>query len=430
MNVKQRIFYQFDIVLASPISTGTGNSIETDHDVLCDDHGVPYLTGASVAGAFRAYLHQAENAAENVLFGYTETNDKKKPPMQMSRLFFSDVVFEKHTISARDGVSLDADKTAKDTGKYDYQIIETGAAGSIRIEAVIYGGDEFTVNDLDSVMREWVCAVNQGAIRFGFKKTRGLGCFRVTAAKQRVFDFTAAPAATAKAYLTFLKGGQNDYQPFALDDTIAVCKNDWTGTFQLKQRGGISIRTYSAKKGEPDFATLTTNDVPVIPGSSWNGAIRARVLDILENDLQASALKKELEEIWGQPDEMKFKASQVIISESEISGGMDMKMTRVCLNRFSGGALESALYTEKSRFQGETQLSVRVKNGMVENKWVAALMLLAVQDIQNGLLSVGGQTAVGRGIFEGKTDFSAAKYQQFWQALNDKIHGGEKTHES
>lgn len=429
MNVKQRIFYQFDIVLTSPLSTGTGNSIETDHDVLCDDHGVPYLTGASVAGALRAYLHQAENATENVLFGYTETKDKKTP-MQMSRLFFSDVVFEKHTISARDGVSLDEDKTAKDTGKFDYQIIETGAAGSIRIEAVIYGGDKFTVNVLDSVMREWVCAVNQGAIRFGFKKTRGLGCFRVTAAKQRVFDFSAAPAETAKAYLTFMQSGQNDYEPFALDDTIAVCKNDWTGTFQLKQHGGISIRTYSAKKGEPDFATLTTNDVPVIPGSSWNGAIRARVIDILENDLQASVLKKELEEVWGKLDEMKFQASQVIISESEINGGVDMKMTRVCLNRFSGGALESALYTEKSHFQGKTQLSIRVKNGMGNHKWVVALILLAVQDIQNGLLSVGGQTAVGRGIFAGKTDFSAAEYQQFWLALNDKTHGGEKTHES
>lgn len=33
--------------------------------------------------------------------------------------------------------------------------------------------------------------------------------------------------------------------------------------------------------------------------------------------------------------------------------------------------------------------------------WMLGLLLLAVEDMRNGLLAVGGATAIGRGIFNG-----------------------------
>ncbi len=50
----------------------------------------------------------------------------------------------------------------------------------------------------------------------------------------------------------------------------------------LKMKGGISIRQYAAKKNEPDFVQLTDHGKPVIPGSSFAGAIRHRIKEILE----------------------------------------------------------------------------------------------------------------------------------------------------
>ena len=32
--------------------------------------------------------------------------------------------------------------------------------------------------------------------------------------------------------------------------------------------------------------------------------------------------------------------------------------------------------------------------------WIIGILLLAVKDLQNGFLAVGGQTSIGRGIFE------------------------------
>ena len=42
----------------------------------------------------------------------------------------------------------------------------------------------------------------------------------------------------------------------------------------LRLKGGISIRQYAAKRREPDYTQILDHGVPVIPGSSFAGAIR------------------------------------------------------------------------------------------------------------------------------------------------------------
>lgn len=76
----------------------------------------------------------------------------------------------------------------------------------------------------------------------------------------------------------------------------------------LVMKGGISIRQYAAKKNEPDFVHITSNGVPVIPGSSFAGAIRHRVEQILgelEADSTELPVKKNeiLETMFGYVDE-------------------------------------------------------------------------------------------------------------------------------
>lgn len=427
MKVKQRIFYEFPVVLVSPLSTGTGYSTETDYDVLRDENGIAYLTGASLAGAFRAYLGGEQNTKD--LFG-TAIGDTG----QMSRVFISDLVLDETVVSTRDGISLGENKTVEPTGKFDYQIVEAGAKGVLKIEVVIYDGDALTAEQADVDILAVIRAMHKGAVRFGHKKTRGMG--EIQLAKQEtetqycydkwVFDFETDRKAAAEQYLHFLEN--HAPQTKLLDVDAQTEETDMVLSVPLNLQGGISIRTYSAQPHEPDFAQLTTHNpkideppIPVIPGSSWNGAIRARAIDILKNDLKASALKGELEKVWGKISNQEFKASQIIISESRIKDGTMMQMTRNCINRFSGGALDSALYTEKSCFGGETELSIRVKNGKNENAWVVGLLLLVLQDVQNGLLAVGGQTAIGRGVFAGNTNLSAEEFSEYYQALAKEV---------
>ena len=193
----------------------------------------------------------------------------------------------------------------------------------------------------------------------------------------------------------------------------------------LVMKGGISIRQYAAKKNEPDFVHITSNGVPVISGSSFAGAIRHRVEQIL-GELEAGGTKlpvkkKEILQImFGYVEETAGNqatdagdgarqsvnagsghASNVVISEARILDARPLTMVRTGISRFESAVHDGTLYKEKTYVDGHFTLKIAVQKGKqpVDAKWMTGILLLAVNDLRNGYLAVGGQTAVGRGVF-------------------------------
>ena len=60
-----------------------------------------------------------------------------------------------------------------------------------------------------------------------------------------------------------------------------------------------------------------------------------------------------------------------------------------------------SLYTENTYVDGtlNVRIDVRKGNDPQDEAWILGMLLLVLKDLQNGLLAVGGQTAIGRGIF-------------------------------
>ena len=230
----------------------------------------------------------------------------------------------------------------------------------------------------------------------------------------------------AEDYLRFLDNGDYD-PPCTIKKDVSIHTDSFLLILKLKQKGGISIRTYSAEPDAPDFAHITSGDKPIIPGSSWNGAIRTRAIDILGNSLQADeSIISELKAIWGEIGEKEFRLSQIEVSESIIEPSNPdagfVNITRNKINRFDQSTVDRALYSESSYFGGETKLEITIKN-ISQNGWVAGLILLTLADLSNGILAVGGQTAVGRGIFSGEIDLSDPKNADYISALYNKLKG-------
>ena len=44
-------------------------------------------------------------------------------------------------------------------------------------------------------------------------------------------------------------------------------------------------------------------------------------------------------------------------------------------------------------------MAVRRSKNPKDERWIMGLLLMALKDMQNGFLAVGGQTAIGRGVF-------------------------------
>ena len=84
-----------------------------------------------------------------------------------------------------------------------------------------------------------------------------------------------------------------------------------------------------------------------------------------------------------------------------------MVYTRNAIDRFTGGTVDGALYTEKTYYNGSTDLEILCdfSSGDIsdkDRKKFAQVMTAAILDLNSGYMSVGGLTAVGRGIFEVK----------------------------
>lgn len=394
--VLERKVFQIKFETVSPLSVSSGEDEWTDSDVLRNWDGEPFVSGSSLAGAMRAYLEKEKN--ESCLMGYSGIDDVGK----MSSLFISDIVFQDgYQTGVRDGVALGINKTAKTGSKYDVEILEHGAGGTFYMELVVREADN--EREMDKELVRLFTGIRLGEIRLGQKKTRGFGEFRLTSIKCSIFD--------RNNYLEYAKAYDADYWEKRADEKEAWEKRESCEhkkiliEVPLKLTGGISIRQYAAIKGQPDFTHITDNGVPVIPGSSMNGAVRHRICEILNELGENNVIKHEnvkgiVDTMFGYVDESGAKISAIVVSESKIKGATPLTMTRTGVSRFESAVKKGALYKERTYVGGTVTLKISVnKNTSGDEKWMIGLLLLAIKDLQNGYLSVGGETAIGRGLF-------------------------------
>lgn len=440
--IKKRKYYAVKLKLISPLAISGGQDYYSDADVLRNGEGKAFIPGTSMAGAFRNYLFKKEGYKK--LFGYAEDGKGL-----MSAVYISDLYFEEYEeneeerrnpkISLRDRVKLLEDKTVEN--KFDQEILETGASGILYLEYVIRKEQE-NINCEDFI-ETLIRGMQSGEIRFGSDKNRGYGRVSVL----NVYEKEFGPE-DLDEWLKFQKENKENLGKYGDADgtTYQKWKETHPGeaeqyirvTVPLRQKGGISIRTYSAEPGKADYSHITCNGKSVIPGSSWSGAIRADARNILveagiknaERVLEAwfgcMKQKEKQKEEKKEGNKLKGWQSLVVTSESILEGGTMLPMTRNKISRFDSSTVDGALYSEISYVGGKTNLELMVKKDLEEEyKAVMGLLYLVIRDIQKGYLAIGGQTAVGRGIFEadGEICCNETLSADWWNECLKELYG-------
>lgn len=423
--VVKKIVYSVEVELVSPLCISQGDGSLTDDDVIVNGEGLPFIPGSSLAGAMRSYLDAGKE--EECIFGY---EDMHKNVGRMSSLFVSDLFFQDQVqTKIRDGVKLGKNKAAESQGKYDMEVVDTGAKGHFFMEVVIRKNDnqaDFEAQ-LDKVFTGWLTK----EIRLGRKKSRGYGEVRLVAVEKKEFD-----ASNILEYKDAYVAAESHDASWTKLDLASMKTTDSkyvTLSLPLRLEGAISIRKYAAKKNEPDFVHITANGKPVIPGTSFTGAIRHRLSDILEQ-LEAMNQQELVDAIFGfvdtkakvEEETLKAHISDIIVSECVLEDSKPLIMVRNAISRFEAGTKKGALFKERAYVGGTTVLEIKVKKTETTNETVG-LLLLAMKDLQNGFLPVGGQTSIGRGVFAGngeltiQSDVSEEEYMKAaWAALRRK----------
>ena len=406
--IKEKIYYYIRFKLESPLSVGNGDDNLTDHDCIRNSNGDLFIPATSIAGVFSHYL----NEEQRNLFAPKSNNEYLQSPY-----FISDAILTSSNVnmSIRDGVKLTENKTAEKSAKYNFEVIETGAEFDFRIELTIRDGDN--ADKMKEIVDFLLNGFNSGEIVLGLKSKRGYGKVSLIRVYKKSFDNDI------DSLLKFNKYNVKNYDEYILKQENLNKNFDYLEV-ELEQIGGLSIRRYSSRAGEADFEHIKSNGTPVIPGTSWAGLIRSQVqryVNLIENQFNTK-LDVNLDHWFGREKHKNSEAvaSNIIVEESIIENSKEITLTRNKIDRFSGGASDRALFTEKAVFNGTTKLGIKIKKGITykdnelqedstksteyskveNNSKIVGLIALVLKDIDNGLIALGGQTSVGRGIFK------------------------------
>lgn len=400
----------------SSLSIGSGNKKTTDSDIIRDSRGIPFIPGSAIAGVTRHMLKGIAPEKDEEYFGNVGiTGSDYEKDSSESKIIFYDVFpiqkKEKLFISVRDQVALDDCKTAIEGAKFDMEVLEPGVSFVILIAQNVMDSDE---DRLDQIATVW----RLNAVRIGAKSTRGYGAFCTDRIDRVEFDFTEKK--DIRNWLTF--------DPLVTDNVWKEWKRADPFTEQkMKQReqilecvinqapgSGLSIRKYTTEPSpdnaaisQPDYGQLTAHVIEknhsiekaIIPGTSWAGAFRHHMRRMEKTaGHNAEFLNKYFGYVGANGAKLK---SRIIFSESILDHTVFKILSRNAIDRFTGGASDKALYTEETCFNGDTTLKIYLKlSDDQEDSRFISLLAAAIADLHEGILSVGGETAIGRGLFQ------------------------------
>ncbi len=450
--------------LMSPLEIGSGNNVKTDHDIMLACDGTPFIPGSAIAGYFRDAIFRNllqemdKNEARQIIFeklGYViiekgtdqaETADSQSAANEKlsetdiieksneSSVIFYDAFVNEETyhIETRDLVALDDHKVSLPGAKFDTEILEPDVTFDTYLE-------ERLTSEEESMIDRILCIWTSEEVAFGAKTTRGMGLTQLE--QVWVHDFDLNDERSVKDWVDFSVYEDPLRKTFEKTDKVTISeilshknvgkvfdRDEWGINLSLKQSGGISIRKYTtavstSEHTEPDYeqmkehvwekeakntdgeepvVTWKSKELPVIPGSSWTGAFRHHMKALMK------ANESQMERWFGFVKGKGKEKSKIVFSDSVLRNAKTRNLSRNAIDRFTGGTVDGALFTERTYFGGETELEIRFRKEhlqsmdeeSIESKQLKCALAAAIADLHAGFLAIGGLTSVGRGVFE------------------------------
>lgn len=360
------IRYFVDAVCESPLRTS--GSVKNMQSILRNADHVPFLQGASLAGAFLNWRNDPE------LFG-----DSKG---QKSALIISDFYLAQAEPVLRPRLRINGiTGTAASSAKFDVAALPRGTRGSFQIT---WTGNE-DPQAIAPRIEAYLSALNSGEIMLGALKTNGFGRV-VLDVKRRIYDLTSGP----------------DLDAWLLGDDVADAE-----TIRLSQRmesnilftvtgsmPDVLVKSSSGERsrGGAHSVQMRETGLALIPGSSLKGTIRNQMTRICGF---FGYKDYDLERIFGHENRRNLggKAGVIRFSDGILTDEKTIQTNRIRINRLTGGVMGTGLFTEES-VSAALKFEIRIP---AHHQGGCALLLYALRDLGLGLYELGSGTATGRG---------------------------------
>ena len=387
-----------------------------DSPIQKDWNGLPMILGTSLTGVLRK---EFDDEIANEIFGSGDIGsktiissalllDENKKVNESLLLDSKKSEFLQNFIvlPIREHNAMNHKGVTKSTGKYDEEVVFKGTQFKFSIEMLNENEDDknkfFEVLDL----------LSKNSFRIGSGSTKGFGQIKVLEITYDEFD------TSSQNYIDFKN---------SLNTKLSK-------THAIKELDDAKYTKYELKLTPDDFfmfgsgfgdddADMTpvyekiidydkkclTNEKVLIPASSVKGAISHRTTyhyNLLKgNFIGSENICEIVEAIFGakkDKDKDVFKGN-ILISDVYLDNNSVKVFDHVSIDRFTGGAIDSALFQEKTVASKETfTLEILINKDKVEDEIAIKAFEKALNDITIGMLSLGGATTKGHGIFTGK----------------------------
>lgn len=404
--IQERWIIEGTLELESPAHFGNGDvSVATDMPLARDaETGKPLLTGASIAGALRNYLRTVNDEQVNSLFGEIRGTMAIESALIVNDALASNA----DELELRDGVAINPKtRTAEEKKKFDIELLPAGTQFDLCFELNV------SQTERDQLVHASAIALRgleQGEIGLGKRKTRGLGACKVKGWHVRQYIVTQPQDLVAwlNDDRTREQNGTSIATLLGVPESKLqrATRAGFSLNAEFRLDGSLLIRAEGATSNSPDMAHLHSKRngklEPILSGTSLAGALRARALRIANTlAVNPDNAKKIVDEMFG-PRDGELRASRVRVRESVIQNGIgDRVQNRVKIDRFTGGASPTALFSEQPVFGlPETRVQIALELVKPEKREVG-LLLLVLKDLWTGDLPLGGESSVGRGRLRG-----------------------------
>jgi len=389
-----RIILGGTLNLLSPLMIGSGRDDISDRDVLVDSEGIVFIPATSFLGVLKTYF--------NVDIDKDYLGLYLSEPVNQSFLICDDLYpcSSKGNCRIRDGIRIDnSEGIVEDKAKFDYQVVEPGLNFTFRLEFVINNENRYI--QAQHILEECL-GVFEHSFFLGGKRSSGFGKLKAGNLYVNEYDFDTASGLTQ--YLLELQSSNNieNYKPkFSTYDTFVI-KAD----FHLKN--SLIVRTYPEDVYGPDAVHISSQGKPILPATSVRGVLRAQAERILYTIWQdVDFIEDFVSSMFGTAVTKNKKytiPSALYVNEVPISNVTTELQNRICIDRFTGGTIEGALFDsmpvfpQDSKTENITHLTLRLEHPLPSQK---GLLILLLKDLYTGDLAIGGEKNIGRGTLQG-----------------------------
>lgn len=421
------------------ISSGRKTAL-TDSAILKDINGYPYIPGTTIAGILRHCL--GEDKAKD-FFGL-----KDKKTTKGSKIIFSegkivgldgkvldgiindDTTFASrfHRLPKRNHVRLTSKGVAKDQGKFDEEVIYKGTRFAFDIEMVASGNE-----DRESIFNDVLNELGNDTFRIGGGSRSGFGKIRVIEIKKKKLDLRQSTQ--LDEYLMMSSALNSNYDDWDSYTSTSHASAGWikydltlTPVDFFSFGSGLGDNEVDATPVKESFIKWENgrgsfkDNALLIPATSLKGALAHRVAFHYNVKHKVFAMSTPMEDFEGHTTDKNPAVRELfgyqdadegqkcgaclfsdIIGEDEVK---EKVFNHVKIDRFTGGAMDGALFSEKvidgkgSGLKFETSILIKkpTKESKVFDEAIDCLKK-ALSDIDSGTLPLGGASGRGHGIF-------------------------------